>query len=127
MTTLQPITLAPRFLIDDSDRTVVSSLCVLVGVTNSGHPCSAQLTQGAHHVKHDACLASLIEMQVVPHDDVEQIVWSKSSIAWRLDVIAGNKKFLLAIGSRENASLGIVGAIGKKLQSQKRMSRAAFS
>src|SRR5437764_15467636 len=66
-------------------------------------------------------------MQIVPDHDVEQIVRSKSSIARRFDVIAGYEKFLLAIGSREDASLRIIGTIGEKLQSQKRMSGAAFS
>src|SRR5882724_6042921 len=66
-------------------------------------------------------------MQVVPHHDVEKIVRSKSSIARRFDVIAGHKEFLLPVRSRENASFRIVGTISEKLQSQKRMSRAAFS
>src|SRR5215467_9438262 len=42
-------------------------------------------------------------------------------------MIAGDKKFLLTVGSRENAGLGIIHAVGEKLQSQKRMSGAAFS
>src|SRR6478672_3341885 len=117
----------PRLLIKDSDRTIVQGFRVLVRITNSGHAGSPQLAQGAHHVKHHACLASLIEMQVVPHDNVEQVVRSKSPIARRLDVIAGYEKFLLTIWSREDSSLRIVSSIGKKLQSQKRMSGAAFS
>jgi hypothetical protein len=107
----------PRLLIKDSDRTIVQGFRVLVRIANSGHTCSSQLAQGAHHVKHDACLASLIEMQVVPHDNVEQVVRSKSPIARRLDVIAGYEEFLLTIRSREDASLRIVSSIGKKLQS----------
>ena len=96
-------------------------------IANSSQPCPSQLTQGAHHVKHHACLAELAKMQVVPHDNIEQVVRSKSPIARRLDVIAGHKEFLLTIRSREDAGLRIVSSIGKKLQSQKRMSGAAFS
>src|SRR5204862_5798319 len=60
-------------------------------------------------------------------DDVEKVVRSKSSISPRFDVIAGYEKLLLAIRSREDASLRIIVTIGEKLQSQKRMSGAAFS
>src|SRR6266513_2658000 len=66
-------------------------------------------------------------MQVVPDYNVEQIVRSKSSIARLFVVSAGYEKFLLAIGSREDASLRIIGTVGEKLQSQKRVSGAAFS
>src|SRR5882724_80835 len=116
-----------RLLIKDSDRTVIRSLCVLVRIANSSQPCSPQLAQGAHHVKHHACLAGLIEMQVMPNDNVKQVVRSKSPIARRLDVVAGYEEFLLTIRSCEDAYLGIIGAVSEKLQGQKRMSGAAFS
>jgi hypothetical protein len=99
----------------------------MVRITHGCESCPSQFAQRAHHVKHHACLAGLIEMQVMPHNDVEQIVWSKSPIARRLDVIAGHKEFLLTIRSREDPSLRIISSIGKKLESQKRMSGAAFS
>ena len=51
----------------------------------------------------------------------------KSAIARRFDVIAGYKKFLLAIRSGEDSGLGIIGTVSEKLQSQKRMRSAAFS
>src|SRR6476469_3942026 len=114
-------------LIKDGDRTIVQGFRVCMRITNGGHPCPSQLAQGAHHVKHHACLAELAKMQVVPHDNIEQVVRSKSPIARRLNVIAGHKELLLTIRSREDPSLGIVSSIGKKLQSQKRMSGAAFS
>src|SRR6476620_5391552 len=114
-------------LIKDSDRAIVQGFRVCVRITNGGHPCPSQLAQGAHHVKHHACLAELAKMQVVPHDNIEQVVRSKSPIARRLNVIAGYKELLLTIRSREDPSLRIVGSIGKKLQSQNRMSGAAFS
>src|SRR5262245_23561885 len=66
-------------------------------------------------------------MQVVPHDNVEQVVGSQSAIACRFDVIAGHKEFLLAIRSRKDSRFGIIGAVSEKLQSQKRMRSAAFS
>ena len=69
-------------------------------------------------MKYYAGLPGLVEVQVMPHDNVEQVVRSESPIARRLDVIAGYEKFLLAIRSRENASFRIVSSIGKKLQSQ---------
>src|SRR6476660_8319997 len=114
-------------LIKDSDRAIVQGFRVCVRITNGGHPCPSQLTQGAHHVTHHACLAELAKMQVVPHDNIEQVVRSKSPIARRLNMIACYKELLLTIRSREDPSLRIVGSIGKKLQSQKRMSGAAFS
>src|SRR6478752_9887376 len=114
-------------LIKDSDRTIVQGFRVCVRITNGGHPCPSQLAQGAHHVKHHACLAELAKMQVMPHDNIEQVVRSKSPIARRLDVIAGYKELLLTIRSGEDASLRVVSSIGKKLQSQKRMCGAAFS
>src|SRR5882762_3951178 len=122
-----PRCFAARFLIQHGDRALVSRLRIRVRVAHGSHTCSSQLTQGTHHVKHHTCLASLIEVQVVPHDNVEQVVRSKSPIARRLDVIAGYEKFLLSIRIREDASLRIVSSIGKKLQSQKRMSGTAFS
>ena len=114
-----------------SSRTAIArsykAFASCVRITNGGHPCPSQLAQGAHHVKHHACLAELAKMQVVPHDNIEQVVRSKSPIARRLNVIAGYKELLLTIRSREDPSLRIVSSIGKKLQSQKRMSGAAFS
>jgi hypothetical protein len=114
-------------LIKDSDRTIVQGFRVCVRITNGGHSCPSQLAQGAHHVKNHACLAELAKMQVMPHDNIEQVVRSKSPIARRLDVIAGYKELLLTIPSGEDASLRVVSSIGKKLQSQKRMCGAAFS
>src|SRR5215469_2574579 len=96
-------------------------------VAHRSQPCPSQLTQGTHHVKNHACLARLIEMQVVPHYDVEKIVRRERPIRRRLDMIAGNKKLLLPIGRSEDRRLRVIGAVGKKLQSQKRMSSAAFS
>src|SRR5215471_10503822 len=66
-------------------------------------------------------------MQVVSNHNVEQIVRSESAIPRRFDVIAGHKEFLLTVRSREDASFGVVGAVSEKLQSQERMSSAAFS
>src|SRR6476661_1952712 len=114
-------------LIKDSDRAIVQGFRVCVRISDGGHPCSPQLAQGAHHVKHHACLAELAKMQVVPHDNIEQVVRSKSPIARRLNMIAGYEKFPLTVRSREDAGLRIVSSIGEKLQSQKRMSGAAFS
>src|SRR6476620_2805031 len=114
-----------RLLIKDSDRTIVQGFRVLMRIANCSKACPSELAQGTHHVKHHSCLAGLIEMQVVPHHDVEQVVRSKSSIAGRFDMVAGYKEFLLTIRSCEDASLRIVSSIGKKLQSQKRMSGAA--
>src|SRR5215831_13293231 len=42
-------------------------------------------------------------------------------------MVAGNKELLLPIGRCENRRLRIVSAVCKELQSQKRMSGAAFS
>src|SRR6266487_6858680 len=66
-------------------------------------------------------------MQIVPHHDVEKIVRSQCAIRGRLDMVAGNKEFLLPIWSFEDRGLRIVCSVGKKLQSQKWMSGPAFS
>src|SRR5215467_5420817 len=105
----------------------VHGLRVCVRIANSSQSCPSQLAQGAHHVEHYACLASLTEMQIVSDHDVEQIIRSQSAIARRFDVIAGHKEFLLTVRSREDAGFGIIGAVSEKLQSQKRMSGPAFS
>jgi len=107
----------PRLLIKDSDRTIVGRLRVLMRVADRSQACPSQLAQGTHHVKNNACLSGLIKMQIVPHDNVEQVVRGKSTIARRLDMIAGHEEFLLTIRSRKDARLRIVSSIGKKLQS----------
>jgi hypothetical protein len=43
-----------RFLIQHSNGTVVHGLRVCMRIANSGEPCSSQLAQGTHHVKHHA-------------------------------------------------------------------------
>src|SRR5438874_10670995 len=78
-------------------------------------------------MEHDACLSRLTEVQAVPHNDIEKIVRRQSTITWRFNVIARNKKLLLSVGSSKDCRLRIVSTVGKKLQSQKRMSRPAFS
>ena len=94
-----------RFLIQHCNCPLVQRFCVCVRIANSSHPCPSQLAQCAHHVEHYACLAGLTEVQIVSHHNVEQIVRSQSAIPRRFDVIAGNKKFLLAVRSREDAGL----------------------
>ena len=66
--------LAARFPIEHSNRAVVDSLCVLVRVAHGNGACSSQLAQGAHHVKHQACLALLVEAQIMRDYDVEYSV-----------------------------------------------------
>src|SRR5436190_1461582 len=88
---------------------------------------SSHLAQSAHHVKYYACLTRLIEVQIVPNNDVKQVVRSQTAVKRRLHVIAGDKKLLLSVGSSKGRGLRIVGAVGKKLQSQKRMSSPTFS
>ena len=61
-------------LIKDSDCTVVGRRRVFMRIADCSQACSSQFAQGAHHVKHHAGLAGLIEMQVVPHDNVKQVV-----------------------------------------------------
>ena len=78
-------------------------------------------------MKDHAGLARLTEVQVVPHHDIEKIVRSECAIHGRLDVVAGHKKLLLTIWGGEDPGLRIVGAVGKKLQGQKRMRGPAFS
>ena len=74
---IQRITRVTRFLIQHRNRTLVCGFGICVRIANSSQSCPSQLAQGAHHVKHHACLAGLIEMQVVPDHDVEQIVRSQ--------------------------------------------------
>ena len=75
------------FLIKDSDRTIVQGFRVCVRITNCGHPCPSQLAQGAHHVKHYACLAGLIKMQIVPGYNVEySIPMSSDSYGQSTDI-----------------------------------------
>src|SRR5438128_3600525 len=96
-------------------------------VADCGQACSSQFTKGAHHVEHDACLARLIEVQVVTDHNVEKIVWSKCAILRRLNMIAGDKELLLPIWGCEDPGVRVVCSVGKKLQGQKWMSGATFS
>jgi hypothetical protein len=63
-----------RFLIQDSHSSRVRSPGFLMGVANRCQPCSSQLTKSAHHVKDHTGLVRLIEVQIVPHDNVKKIV-----------------------------------------------------
>src|SRR6266702_923777 len=98
-----------------------------MGVANRGQSHSSQLTESAHHVKYDAGLSCLTEVQAVPHHNIEEIVRRQSAIERRLHVIAGNKKLLLSVGGSKDRRLRIVCTVSEKLQSQKGMSRSAFS
>ena len=124
---MQRITIAARFLIKYSDCALVEGLGFVTRVTYCGQPCSSQFTESAHHVKHDACLTRLTEVQVVPHDNVEKVVRRQCAVRRRLDVVAGDKELLPPIWGREDRSFRVVLSVGKKLQGQKRMSGPAFS
>ena len=56
--------------IEDGNGAHVRGLRVCVRIASSSHPCPSQLAQGAHHVEQYVCLAGLIEMQIVPHNNV---------------------------------------------------------
>jgi len=116
-----------RFMVEHGQCAIIYGLCVFVRVANRGQPHSSQFSQCAHHVEHHTCLARLIEMEVVPHDNIKQIVWSERPILRRLNVVAGDKKLLLSVWGREDRCVGIVGAVGEKLQRQKWMGGPAFS
>jgi hypothetical protein len=47
-----------------------------MGVAHCRQPRSSQFPKGAHHVKNHAGLPGLIEVQIVPYDNVEKIVRS---------------------------------------------------
>jgi hypothetical protein len=66
-------------------------------VANCSQARPSQLAQGAHHVKNNACLAGLTKMQMVPNDNVEEVVWGKSPIARRFDVLTGENELLLPV------------------------------
>src|SRR6266498_3673822 len=63
-----------RFLIQHCHRALVQGLRFLMRIANRSQPCSSQLSQSTHHVKDHTGLARLIEVQIVPHDNVEKIV-----------------------------------------------------
>jgi hypothetical protein len=71
---LSRATLARRFFVQHSHRALVQVPGLLMGVAHRGQPCSSQLTKSAHHVKDHTGLVRLIEVQIVPHDNVKKIV-----------------------------------------------------
>ena len=99
--------LAARFLIQHSNRTLVNGFRVLVRVPYSSQACSSQFAQRAHHVKHDACLACLIEMQAGTHHDVQRLQGGFSAPdmfrLWRFypSVLFRNNQSIWKWGTRE--------------------------
>src|SRR5206468_11409184 len=79
------------------------------------------------HGENVASLSRYTEVQAMTHNYIKKIVRRQSTITWRFNVIARNKKLLLSVGSSKDCRLRIVSTVSKKLQSQKRMSRPAFS
>ena len=47
---------------------------LLAGVADRGQTDAAELGERAHHVEHDAGLASLVEVQALANRDVEEVV-----------------------------------------------------
>ncbi len=82
--------LGPRFLIEHSHSLRIGGPGFFMGIANGGQPRSPELTQRAHHVEHHAGLPRLIEVQIVPHHNIEKIVGRQNAIKRRLDVIAGD-------------------------------------
>src|SRR6266480_838093 len=119
--------LVARFVVQYSNGAVVSCLCVLVRISYRCEACSSQFAQGAHHVKDDACLPGLTEVQVVAYDDIKKIIRSQCAISGRFDVIAGHKELLPSIRRCKDRSVRIVYAVSEKLESQKRVCSSAFS
>src|SRR5215470_10673763 len=76
---------------------------------------------------YDVRLSRLPEVQVVPLNYIERIIWCQGSITRRSNMITSNKELLPPIRRCEDGRLRVVSAVGEKLQSEKRMSGAAFS
>jgi hypothetical protein len=59
-------------------------------------------------VKDDAGLPNLCKVQAAPNDQIEKIIRCESSAARRVEMIAGDKKFLLSIRGDEGSAFRIV-------------------
>ena len=75
----------------------------------------ALLADAVDHVQNHAAMTSLIEVQTVPRDDVEQVVVRESAIGRRVHVIARHETFRLAARRAEDAGVGVVAAVGQEL------------
>ena len=72
------------FFIEHGQRAIVCDLRVFVRIADSGEACPSELTKCAYHVKHHASLARLIEMQIAPYHDIEEIVGSWRAVTMAL-------------------------------------------
>lgn len=63
-----------RFLIKRLNRLLKQRVRFAAAVVNRSQTQAAHFPEGTHHVKDDARLTRLIEIEVVARDDVEQIV-----------------------------------------------------
>ena len=70
---------------------------------------ASRTSECAEHVKDDAGLADLAEVQPPAHDDVEEIVRREAAIARRFDMIARDEKFLASVGRSEGCTFRVVG------------------
>ena len=100
-----------RFLIENTNGLREQSVGFSPVVADSGQTHATMRSKRAHHVKHDAGLLRLIEMNAVTGDDVKQVVRREDSIQRRVLMVAGHETFLLAKGSGEHALVRVVGAI----------------
>ena len=111
------VPLAARFFIQCGNCAVVDGLCLFVRISYRCEACSSQFAQGAHHVKDDACLPGLTEVEVVAYHDIKKIIRRECAISGRLDVIAGNKELLPSIRGCKDRGVRIVGTVSQKLES----------
>src|SRR2546423_13484119 len=107
-----PIQRQPRFLIKYLNRLGKYRVRLIAAISHGGKSGASMLAKRAHHVKDDACLSRLIEMNVVTRDDVEQIVGRERAIKRRVLMIAGHETFLLAKRCREDPFVSVIGAVG---------------
>ena len=114
-------------LIQDFNRLCEERIRFITGITDRRQSHAPVFAQRAHHVEDDTCLSRLIEMDVVTGHNVKQIVGREDAICRRVLMIAGDETFLLAKPRGEHTAVGIIRAIGEKLQGQKRMRRSTFA
>ena len=108
-------------------RSAVQIFRFVRGVGDGGEPEAPLFADGVDHVKDDAGLGSVVEVQPLPDREVEQVLGGEVGVERRLLVIGRDVVLGLPVGGGEDAGIRVVGSGGEELQRQEWMGRSSFA